>query len=104
MYGCANERFGECGSVLDVHQDDMPSQGKPFRVRCNVVNQCFFLFCFVSVLCCVVFVLFCVVLCCVVLCCFVFWQGGVCFLFLFLFLFFCFLRGYRVGTGSVWMC
>ena len=40
MYGCANERFGGCGSVLDVHQDDLPSQGKPFRVRCNVVYQC----------------------------------------------------------------
>ncbi|XP_077990117.1 tRNA-specific adenosine deaminase 2-like [Glandiceps talaboti] len=31
VYGCANERFGGCGSVLNVHQDQRSSQGKPFK-------------------------------------------------------------------------
>ncbi|XP_038049420.1 tRNA-specific adenosine deaminase 2-like [Patiria miniata] len=31
VYGCANERFGGCGSVLSVHSDDIPSMGKTFK-------------------------------------------------------------------------
>ncbi len=31
VYGCANERFGGCGSVLCIHSDNIPSQGKPFQ-------------------------------------------------------------------------
>lgn len=27
VYGCANDRFGGCGSVLGVHQDELPSLG-----------------------------------------------------------------------------
>ncbi|XP_070534443.1 tRNA-specific adenosine deaminase 2-like [Ptychodera flava] len=31
VYGCANERFGGCGSVLSVHQDQLQSHGTPFK-------------------------------------------------------------------------
>jgi tRNA-specific adenosine deaminase 2 len=27
VYGCGNERFGGCGSVVDVANDDLPSLG-----------------------------------------------------------------------------
>ena len=32
VYGCANERFGGCGSVISVHSDDLPSLGNTFNV------------------------------------------------------------------------
>ncbi|XP_022086811.1 tRNA-specific adenosine deaminase 2-like [Acanthaster planci] len=31
VYGCANERFGGCGSVLNIHSDEIPSLGKTLR-------------------------------------------------------------------------
>lgn len=31
IYGCANERFGGCGSILSVHSDDLPSLGPPLQ-------------------------------------------------------------------------
>ncbi|KAG5205648.1 hypothetical protein JEQ12_018898 [Ovis aries] len=31
VYGCQNERFGGCGSVLDIASADLPSTGKPFQ-------------------------------------------------------------------------
>ena len=30
VYGCANERFGGCGSVINVHSDDIASLGPKF--------------------------------------------------------------------------
>ena len=27
VYGCANDRFGGCGSVLNIHSDHLPTQG-----------------------------------------------------------------------------
>uniref|UniRef100_UPI00358F275D tRNA-specific adenosine deaminase 2 isoform X1 n=1 Tax=Myxine glutinosa TaxID=7769 RepID=UPI00358F275D len=31
VYGCRNERFGGCGSVLSVHSDNLPNTGKSFQ-------------------------------------------------------------------------
>ncbi|XP_028858230.1 tRNA-specific adenosine deaminase 2-like [Denticeps clupeoides] len=31
VYGCRNERFGGCGSVLDVASDDLPHTGTSFQ-------------------------------------------------------------------------
>ncbi|CAH2250730.1 tRNA-specific adenosine deaminase 2 [Pelobates cultripes] len=31
VYGCRNERFGGCGSVLNIAEDDIPSTGTPFK-------------------------------------------------------------------------
>ncbi|XP_019063352.1 tRNA-specific adenosine deaminase 2 [Fukomys damarensis] len=31
VYGCQNERFGGCGSVLDVASADLPNTGRPFQ-------------------------------------------------------------------------
>ncbi|KAM4713147.1 tRNA-specific adenosine deaminase 2 isoform 2-T2 [Anableps anableps] len=31
VYGCGNERFGGCGSVLDVSSADLPGTGTAFR-------------------------------------------------------------------------
>ncbi|KAB1275638.1 tRNA-specific adenosine deaminase 2 [Camelus dromedarius] len=31
VYGCQNERFGGCGSVLDIASADLPNTGRPFR-------------------------------------------------------------------------
>lgn len=31
VYGCRNERFGGCGSVLDVSSADLPHTGTPFK-------------------------------------------------------------------------
>ncbi|XP_071803824.1 tRNA-specific adenosine deaminase 2-like [Asterias amurensis] len=31
VYGCANERFGGCGSVICIHSDSIPTLGKPFQ-------------------------------------------------------------------------
>ncbi|XP_071481911.1 tRNA-specific adenosine deaminase 2-like [Diadema antillarum] len=33
VYGCPNDRFGGCGSVLTVSSDDLPSLGPPFECR-----------------------------------------------------------------------
>lgn len=33
VYGCRNERFGGCGSVLDVSSAELPHTGSTFRVR-----------------------------------------------------------------------
>uniref|UniRef100_A0A8C3KCM9 CMP/dCMP-type deaminase domain-containing protein n=1 Tax=Calidris pygmaea TaxID=425635 RepID=A0A8C3KCM9_9CHAR len=32
IYGCRNERFGGCGSVLSISSDDMVDSGEPFEV------------------------------------------------------------------------
>lgn len=32
MYGCRNERFGGCGSILDVSSADLPQTGNTFKV------------------------------------------------------------------------
>uniref|UniRef100_A0A5F8GMR5 tRNA-specific adenosine deaminase 2 n=1 Tax=Monodelphis domestica TaxID=13616 RepID=A0A5F8GMR5_MONDO len=31
VYGCQNERFGGCGSVLDIASADLPNTGTPFQ-------------------------------------------------------------------------
>lgn len=31
VYGCGNDRFGGCGSVLDVSSADLPHTGTPFK-------------------------------------------------------------------------
>ncbi|XP_037700181.1 tRNA-specific adenosine deaminase 2 isoform X2 [Choloepus didactylus] len=31
VYGCQNERFGGCGSVLDIASADLPHTGRPFK-------------------------------------------------------------------------
>ncbi|KAK2169118.1 hypothetical protein LSH36_12g15004 [Paralvinella palmiformis] len=31
VYGCSNDRFGGCGSVLNVHADDLTSLGPPMK-------------------------------------------------------------------------
>lgn len=31
VYGCRNERFGGCGSVLNVPADELPRTGAPFK-------------------------------------------------------------------------
>ncbi|XP_052223107.1 tRNA-specific adenosine deaminase 2-like [Dreissena polymorpha] len=31
VYGCSNDRFGGCGSVLDVHSDDLDQLGPKFE-------------------------------------------------------------------------
>ncbi|XP_029801295.1 tRNA-specific adenosine deaminase 2 isoform X1 [Suricata suricatta] len=31
VYGCQNERFGGCGSVLNIASADLPSTGRPFQ-------------------------------------------------------------------------
>ncbi|XP_076011155.1 tRNA-specific adenosine deaminase 2 [Genypterus blacodes] len=31
VYGCRNERFGGCGSVMDVASDTLPHTGTPFK-------------------------------------------------------------------------
>uniref|UniRef100_A0A4X2K211 tRNA-specific adenosine deaminase 2 n=2 Tax=Vombatus ursinus TaxID=29139 RepID=A0A4X2K211_VOMUR len=31
VYGCQNERFGGCGSVLDIASADLPNTGTPFK-------------------------------------------------------------------------
>uniref|UniRef100_A0A8C5PY46 tRNA-specific adenosine deaminase 2 n=1 Tax=Leptobrachium leishanense TaxID=445787 RepID=A0A8C5PY46_9ANUR len=31
VYGCKNERFGGCGSVLNIAGDDIPNYGSPFK-------------------------------------------------------------------------
>lgn len=33
VYGCKNERFGGCGSVLDVSSDHLPHTGTSFKVK-----------------------------------------------------------------------
>ena len=36
VYGCNNDRFGGCGSVLNVHTDDLVSHGAPLKHRAGV--------------------------------------------------------------------
>ncbi|XP_058390187.1 tRNA-specific adenosine deaminase 2 isoform X2 [Diceros bicornis minor] len=31
VYGCQNERFGGCGSVLNIASADLPNTGRPFQ-------------------------------------------------------------------------
>ncbi|WAR01357.1 ADAT2-like protein [Mya arenaria] len=31
VYGCGNDRFGGCGSVMDIHTDDLPNLGPQFE-------------------------------------------------------------------------
>nr|XP_054749907.1 tRNA-specific adenosine deaminase 2-like [Lytechinus pictus] len=33
VYGCANERFGGCGSIFSVHSDQLPSTGETFECK-----------------------------------------------------------------------
>ena len=47
VYGCGNERFGGCGSVLDVSSANLPQTGTTFKV-CVCVCVCL---CVCSVLC-----------------------------------------------------
>ena len=42
VYGCRNERFGGCGSVLDVSSADLPQTGSTFKVC--VCLWCLFMF------------------------------------------------------------
>ncbi len=37
VYGCANERFGGCGSVLSVHTDELPDIGPPLHCISGVM-------------------------------------------------------------------
>ena len=40
VYGCANERFGGCGSVLNIHKDDLSqSQGPTFHCISGVLSE-----------------------------------------------------------------
>lgn len=39
IYGCANERFGGCGSVLSVHTDDLPTLGPAYPCSAGLYAQ-----------------------------------------------------------------
>ncbi|XP_021114975.1 tRNA-specific adenosine deaminase 2 isoform X2 [Heterocephalus glaber] len=39
VYGCQNERFGGCGSVLDVASADLPNSGRPFQAPLIFILQ-----------------------------------------------------------------
>ena len=39
VYGCANERFGGCGSVLTVHTDSLPSLGPCFQCISGIMVE-----------------------------------------------------------------
>ncbi|CAH1785087.1 unnamed protein product [Owenia fusiformis] len=39
VYGCANERFGGCGSVLSIHSDKLPNQGPAFKCISGVFQE-----------------------------------------------------------------
>lgn len=39
VYGCANDRFGGCGSILPVHSDDNPSLGPTFQCISGVMTE-----------------------------------------------------------------
>eukprot|EP00057_Strongylocentrotus_purpuratus_P015955 XP_011670429.1 PREDICTED: tRNA-specific adenosine deaminase 2 [Strongylocentrotus purpuratus] len=36
VYGCRNERFGGCGSILSVNSDELPSIGEPFECKAGL--------------------------------------------------------------------
>ncbi|XP_069135042.1 tRNA-specific adenosine deaminase 2-like [Argopecten irradians] len=39
VYGCANERFGGCGSVLSVNKDELPALGPSFQCISDVMGE-----------------------------------------------------------------
>lgn len=39
VYGCANERFGGCGSILRVHEDELPSLGPKFQCISGIMAE-----------------------------------------------------------------
>lgn len=39
IYGCANDRFGGCGSILSVHSDDLPSLGPSFQCISGIMAE-----------------------------------------------------------------
>lgn len=39
IFGCSNDRFGGCGSVLSIHSDDVPSQGQKLRCTAGVLAE-----------------------------------------------------------------
>lgn len=51
VYGCRNERFGGCGSVLDVSSADLPQTGSAFKVC--VCLWCLFMFAYLLFFICV---------------------------------------------------
>ncbi|XP_071955740.1 tRNA-specific adenosine deaminase 2-like isoform X2 [Antedon mediterranea] len=36
VYGCCNQRFGGCGSILSIHSDDLVGNGSKFEVRLHI--------------------------------------------------------------------
>lgn len=54
VYGCRNERFGGCGSVLDISSADLPQTGTTFKVcilSCWSVCLCGYVFMSTHLLC-----------------------------------------------------
>lgn len=39
IYGCANDRFGGCGSILPVHSAELPSLGPSLQCISNVMAE-----------------------------------------------------------------
>ncbi|OWF40947.1 tRNA-specific adenosine deaminase 2-like [Mizuhopecten yessoensis] len=39
VYGCANDRFGGCGSVLSVNEDELPTLGPSFQCISGVMGD-----------------------------------------------------------------
>ncbi|XP_074644506.1 tRNA-specific adenosine deaminase 2-like [Tubulanus polymorphus] len=39
VYGCANQRFGGCSSVLNIHSDQIDSYGSEFRCIADVEGE-----------------------------------------------------------------
>uniref|UniRef100_A0A7N9IDD6 tRNA-specific adenosine deaminase 2 n=1 Tax=Macaca fascicularis TaxID=9541 RepID=A0A7N9IDD6_MACFA len=39
VYGCQNERFGGCGSVLNIASADLPNTGRPFQLISSYTTQ-----------------------------------------------------------------
>ncbi|XP_060075863.1 tRNA-specific adenosine deaminase 2-like [Ylistrum balloti] len=39
VYGCANDRFGGCGSVLSVNMDELPALGPSFQCISGVMGD-----------------------------------------------------------------
>ncbi|XP_033748228.1 tRNA-specific adenosine deaminase 2-like [Pecten maximus] len=39
VYGCANDRFGGCGSVLSVNKDELPTLGTSFQCISGVMGD-----------------------------------------------------------------
>lgn len=39
VYGCANDRFGGCGSILPVHSDNLPGLGPSFHCITGIMAE-----------------------------------------------------------------